>query len=103
MREVPYLGVSRDSLANKFIIHSSPVPSDPAGHDVSLDALKRVTELNNMIKVFDPKTALCPITRCSFEMEDLRGAFRDESHLSRKGSDLLAPELAKLISTMIEN
>ena len=103
VHEVPYLGVSRDSLANKFIIHSSPVPSDPAGHDVSLDALKRVTELNNMIKVFDPKTALCPITRCSFEMEDLRGAFRDESHLSRKGSDLLAPELAKLISTMIEN
>ena len=103
VREVPYLGVSRDSLANKFILHSSPVPSDPASHDVSLDALNRVTEINNTIKVFDPQTALCPKTRCSLEVEVLRGAFRDESHLSRKGSDLLAPELAKLISTMIEN
>ena len=103
VHEAPYLGGSRESLVSKFIIHSSPVPSDPAIHDASLDALNRLADMNNMIKVFDPETALCSEYRCSLEMSDLRGVFYGGGHLSRKGSDLLAPDLAELISTLLKN
>jgi peptidoglycan/LPS O-acetylase OafA/YrhL len=101
--EAPYLGVSRDSLASKFLFHLSPVPSDPAIHDVSLDVLNRVAGTSKVAKIFNPETALCPETRCSFEVDFLRGAFWDGNHLSRKGSDLLAPRLAEIISTMVNN
>ena len=101
--EAPYLGVSRDSLASKFLFHLTPVPSDPAIHDASLDVLNRVAGASKVAKVFNPETALCPETRCSFEVDYLRAAFWDGNHLSRKGSDLLAPGLAELISTMVKN
>lgn len=103
IHEAPSLGGSRESLASKYFFHSTSVPSDPAIHDASLNALNRVAEINNLIRVFDPETALCPKTRCSLEMSDLRGVFYGGGHLSRKGSDLLAPDLAELISTLLKN
>ena len=90
-------------MASKFLFHLSPVPSDPAIRDVSLDVLNRVAGTSKVAKIFNPETALCPETRCSFEVDILRGAFWDDKHLSRKGSDLLAPGLAEIISTMVNN
>ncbi|NQV97515.1 MAG: acyltransferase [Acidimicrobiaceae bacterium] len=102
VQEAPYLGSSRQSLASKFLFHSTSVPSDPAIRDASLDALIRHSGINNMIQVFDPETVLCPKTRCLLDLPALRGVFYGQGHLSRTGSDLLAPNLAELISKLLK-
>ena len=103
VQEAPYLGGSRQSLASKYLFHSTSVPSDPAIRAASLDALIQHSGINSLIQVFDPETVLCPKTRCLLDLPALRGVFYGQGHLSRTGSDILAPDLAELISLMLRN
>lgn len=100
VHEAPSLGKSYDSLANKLLT-PPPMLANRDASDASLKVLNQVADLNTWINVFDPETTLCPKIRCSLEMPELRGMFWSDSHLSMNGSNVLTPNLAKLISIVL--
>ncbi|NBR37107.1 MAG: acyltransferase [Chitinophagales bacterium] len=100
VHEAPSLGDPRETLASK-VFRLPPISNDLEIQDTYLRALTEIASTSELVSVLDPEAMLCPKTKCSIEMEHLRGVFYGGSHLSRKGANLLAQDLASHISALL--